>query len=151
MRVEFIIFRDAFGLWGFSPLLGAMFFGLIHHDRLNYVAIKTEKCPARGLTASRMFLQFNVFPGKSTPIVESSMFHRWKFSTVEKLFAKLATPHHFAGHIRIKHHTSHFIDIPWEWKFICEIELRDEAACCYFAWLLSVMLFFFFSLLCFCR
>lgn len=56
--------------------LGAMFFGLIPHDRLNYVAIKTGKCPRRSFAGEEpifeCFTQYLV--AQSSPL---PMFH-WK-------------------------------------------------------------------------
>lgn len=46
--------------------LAAMFFGLIPHDRLNYAAIKTEKCPSRAsqqrMRHSHCCQMFQCFP-----------------------------------------------------------------------------------------
>lgn len=142
--------------------LRAMFFGLIPHDRLNYAAIKTEKCPPRAFAGGGLFecftsssIAFNValesdWKVLPKPMTKSSSDFHWKAQPDNSRGFRQLAPFHVCITQQLHHHRS---------LHCCEFERRKMfkswIRCAMFRYIFycmaffSVLLFFFFSLVMF--
>lgn len=154
-----------------------MFFGLIPHDRLNYAAIKMEKCPLRahlpngwGFSVSDVLLRLRMFHGSMLDLVQANAwkaFSHWKdfpslptrdfarfgenyFPLKPRRLSSLPPQRFFLSHKTINSAIARRKIKSFRWKFFGwkPFRRRSGVLLLCMAFLCYVILF---SLLCFCR